>query len=151
MVAKCPICGRRLSGRLCPVHGTVVQGVSTVATAQRRLSADVDLMGTSLTSTVGGVDTAVDGVASQVSSLSTAVGNVNTAVGGVSTAVGNVQTAINSANSTLGTKFPVGEVRLFVVGTAPSGWTQVAYSKVTVVGDDGEGGTTEARYYRYTG
>jgi type IV secretory pathway TrbL component len=147
MVAKCPICGRKLSGRLCPVHGTVVQGTGKIALAQRRTDTSVDLLGNSVTT----VDTAVDGVSSQVSSLATSVGNVNTAVGGVSTAVGNVQTAINSANSTLGTKFPVGEVRLFVVGTAPSGWTQVAYSKVVVVGDDGAGGTTEARYYRYTG
>ena len=62
-----------------------------------------------------------------------------------STAVTATSAAVTALSSDVTKKFPVGEVRLFVVGTAPAGWTKAGTTYVDM------GGGIMAYYYKYTG
>jgi hypothetical protein len=68
----------------------------------------------------------------------------NLTLSGVRTA-NTAVTAVSSAVTALSAKFPLGEIRMFVVGTAPAGWTPTGSAAIPV------GGGVSAYYYKYTG
>jgi hypothetical protein len=134
MVGKCPICGRRLVGRICPIHGSTspgpsnsTRGIQTLKQAKSAVTAgnNAKTAADAATSAVTALDGVVDalGVSLTSSIATTSPQGIIREYTGTMLSIGDVSVA-NPTHITSGaTGFATGTFRVYIhdsVGTYPT-------------------------------